>query len=270
MVMYDFLKVSGLALGLGAANVSNAGVVELDFGTSTFTSFGTGTNLSMFYENVAIDVEGRQINATLTASAAFVPKAEDKNGSVTGDIRVNLEVGQTVELALRLFDNATGLAYNPGVDFDWTLGFFDIDGNANSYDVVTLKTPAAYTVTSTTDLNPVSLAPGQVTFSGLNTGGDITGQSGLTPPLTQDQADAMVLFTVSNTSEVIFDYSHFGTNNSGGRNLLVDGGSLRTALDDFDPETEINPPAVVPLPFSGVLIAGGLFALGGLRRMRRG
>ncbi|MFT6223984.1 MAG: hypothetical protein ACJA1F_001830 [Paracoccaceae bacterium] len=266
--MYDFVKVLGLALGLGfgAANVANAGAVELDFGTSEFAAFGTGTNLSMFYDNVATDIEGRQINATLTAIAAFVPKAADKNGSVAGDIRVNLEIGQTVELALRLFDDATGLAYDPGVNFSWTLGFFDIDGGANSYDVVTLKTPAQYTVTSTTDLNPVSSAPGQVTFSGLNTGGNVAGESGLTPPLTQDQADAMVLFTVSNTSEVIFDYSHFGTNTSGGRNLLVDGGSLKTALDDFDPVTEVN---VVPLPFSGVLIAGGLLVLGGLRRMRR-
>jgi hypothetical protein len=83
--------------------------------------------------------------------------------------------------------------------------------------------------------------------------------------LTQAQADATVLLTVSNRNTVNFTYT-VGGGLSAGRNLLIDGGSLRLALDPFDPETKPVPP--VPLPAAGWLLLGSVAVLGAASRLR--
>ena len=97
-------------------------------------------------------------------------------------------------------------------------------------------------------------------FSGEGIGMNVPGQAGLSTPITQEQANAMVSYTVINQSSVEFIYTVIlgSSGTAEGRNLLIDGGSLNTALDSFDPETG----DVVPEPATAlILFLTGAFAM---------
>lgn len=159
--------------------------------------------------------------------------------------------------------------FDPGEPYEWTLGFYDIDGvHDRTYDVVALKSPAAYTLAADSPLKVTVLSPTEVRFASGDVARDIPGQTGLAPPLTAEQAGAMVLVTVADLSRIRFDYAVAGApGRTSGRNLLIDGGTLRTALDPFSPQTGNLPP--VPLPAAGWLLTMGLAALAGQARVRR-
>ena len=226
------------------------------------------------------------------------------HGNLDGDIRVNAGscyrsnmdnntscgstiASQTIQFTLYLWEDGGSNAldyltdYDPGVDFDWTLAFYDIDSNnpdscsgcadGSSWDEVTLLTPGTYAVTATTDLAITDLGAGVVNFSGAGVG-SIPGQDGLESPITQDQADIMVLYTMMNRNSVTFEYTVGYTAGTPMtvRNFLMDGGSLalaectndegQTTLDCGFESTPIPEPA--PL----ALISVGLAALGFARR----
>ena len=266
---------------------SYAATITLDFGGISDPTFGKGTDLEMRYPGVATD-----INATLTAGATFNgfnTAQNEKNGSVAGDIRVNMTffesdgtTPQSVALTLKLWDATDGdgyaSLYDPGVDYDYTLAFYDIDRDSDdspvtnpSIDVVTLMDQGTYSVTATTQLDIDTSVAGQATFRPDATVlDDVPGQGGLSSPITQEQANVMVLYNIMNSSSVSFIYgieAEAGTNSV--RNLLIDGGDLANATcsdvtgGDCGFETPVN---VVPIPGAVWLFASGFGALVVIRR----
>lgn len=268
--LYEFVKSAAIFAAISVAPAAAfASSFTLDFGNVTASSFGTTGNLTIEYLEVA---DG--INATLTATDTFSSSPRSNNGSISGDIRVNATNSQDVEMTLTLFDSTVGddgftTLYDPGTDFDWDLGFYDIDGwdtRPNEYyDVVTIDTTnigaMSYTVTESTGL-VITSDDDSVSFSGTNTGG-IAGQTGLDGELSQAQSDVSMILSLSNTPTVTFTYSVFGTDNRT-RNLLVDGGAISLAG-----ETVTTAVAPVPLPAPGALMVAGLAGLGIARRMRK-
>lgn len=268
--MYKFVKSAAIFAAISVAPAAAfASSFTLDFGDVTASSFGTAGNLTIEFLDVATG-----INATLTTTDTFSSNPRSNNGSISGDIRVNARNGQDVEMTLTLFDATVGddgftTLYDPGTDFDWDLGFYDIDGwdtRPNEYyDVVTIDTTnigaMSYTVTESTGL-VITSDDDSVSFSGTNTGG-IPGQTGLDGELSQAQSDVSMILSLSNTPTVTFTYTVFGTANRT-RNLLVDGGAISLAG-----ETVTTAVAPVPLPATGALMVAGLAGLGIARRMRK-
>lgn len=266
------------ALALSLPNAAMAASIVLDFGASSQPGFSAAGDLRMEFVGVATD-----INASMTADAAYDSNNPTNNGSASGDARINSRIGGDVIVRLELWDATVGTGfeslYDPGVDFSWKFAFYDIDGRPATFDVLTVFTPGTYTLSGTSNL--VVNATGQSTsFSGIKaededgtvigTGpdtvnnGDIPGQEGLQQSgVTQLQADYMVIYEVENTSVIDFGYAVGGNRNSG-RNLLIDGGELN--LDDFDPKTSVTP---VPLPMAGWMMLAGLGTLVTMRRMRK-
>lgn len=255
-----------LAATLAAPAMVSAASFTLDFGDVTASDFESTQVIQ--YSGVA---DG--INATLTAADSFASKNDANNGSVNGDLRVNLFTKQSVDLTLTLFDATVGdgfsSVYDPGESYDWSLGIYDIDGYRDPgvyYDVVTVYSTnianLTYTVTESTAL-VVTSEQGSVTFSGEVADG-VPGQAGLTPPLTQDQSDVAALLTMSDTPTLTFTYTVVGQNNRE-RNLLVDGGEI--SLTGPVVTSAIQP---VPVPAAGLLMLAGLASLGAVRRGRRG
>lgn len=252
-----YLVAFAVALSLPLS--AQAITIDLDFGTSIQSSFGTKGNLTLSYESVA---DG--INATITAASKFRTHNTTMHGSENGDARINMAGKDANVFTLRLWDATSGTGfdslYDPGVDYDWSLGFYDIDGNSKTYDVVTLFEPIEYSVTASTALIIDESKPGQISFSGQAAGG-IAGQTGLEPPITQAQADVSVIAVYHNTSEVIFGYAHKADKNNRGRNILIDGGGLRFALEDPSPSP-------VPAPATLWLLGSALLGLAAVRRRK--
>ncbi len=233
-------------------------VLTLDFGTQTDYSFNQAYDLEMQYRNVA-----NGVNATLTAEESFFDGFfSNYHGSVSGDIRIAAFSGSDINLSLQLWDANSGngfdTAFDPGQDYEWTLGFYDIDSHdfsSGTWDEVTLITPGTYVTTQTTKLNPTTTEQGYVNLSGEGAGG-VPGQSGLAPPITQEQADVAAIYTVKNTARMDFTYSVKDGGMAGTRVLLVDGGELRAALDQFQPEATPfpEPSAAVLLPMVFLMV----------------
>jgi hypothetical protein len=288
--------VCATLVALAATPLSSHGAtIELNFGTTTSTTFNE--DLLMQFADVAdFGTTGIDINATLTAAATWNAPCDTNacgsfgpwpHGGVSDDLRVNSDGGETAYLTLTLYDGSVGDGYtnlyDPGSDYDWTLAFYDIDSNApsgsfpdgSSWDEVTLLTAGTYQVTGTTDLTITDLGGGGVNFSGAGVG-NIPGQDGLSSPITQQQADVMVLYTLMNTNSVDFIYyvgeTFEGVQDPNPRNLLVDGGSLAlaTCSDAEGGDCGFEPPVgVVPIPAAVWLFASGLIGLVGIARRRR-
>lgn len=239
--------------------VSADASVSLSFGAISNPLFGTPGNLVQQYPNAAPG-----INVTMTAAAPFLSLNPTNNGSVLGDIRVNAANSTNVNFTVALWDASVGSGYvspyNPGGSYSWAFGFFDIDGGAGTYDVVTVYTPGTYTVSSSTAL--VITTGSGVSFSGIASP-EIPGQGGITT-LSAAQANVAAIYTINNASSLNFDYSVgiSGTPVANGRNLLVDGNDLMEQLNPYGPVTV----TFVPEP-SGAFMA--LFGLGGVALCRR-
>jgi hypothetical protein len=268
--------------------------ILLDFGDDTFDTnpdpggqpnFNNQSPYTMFFDDVAAGID-----ATLVADGPWdafkstvggttVPPGNQlqwPHGSVSGDIRVFADQNQTVRFTLNLWAADTGYAtaYNPGVDYDWTLAFYDIDSSPLdqyfNWDEVTLWTPGTYQVTGTTDLTitPVS---GGVNFSGDGVGG-VDGQGGLASPITQAQADVMVVYNITNRSSAEFSYTTGYSDNPPndslkGRNFLIDGGSLALATCDGG-DCGFGPPTAIPEPATLLLLGTGLIGFAGIGRKK--
>lgn len=259
------LSAMALVASLTAMAASANTVVELDFGDTTQSSFGTDGNLIMSFDNVA---DG--LNATLSVDSAFNAKSSSVNGSVSGDIRVSQDASAPVTYSLELWDNTIGSGYEALADLtdaEWTLGFFDIDaaGGGTSWSVVTFEKPVTYTVTAASQL-VVSETDDTISFSGENYI-LVDGTTGLEAPLTEEQAGSSVLVTLTGANS--FSFSHTATEGDPTKWLVIDGGSLTYALDAYDPVTSTAAPAPVPLPAAGLLLLGGIATLGGASRLRK-
>ncbi len=234
--------------------------ITLNFGAISNSLFGTSGNLTQQYPSAAPG-----INVTMTAATPFLSGNPANNGSVLGDIRVNAANSTSVNLTVALWDASIGNGYvspySPGGSYSWAFGFFDIDGGAGTYDVVTVYTAGTYTVTSATAL-VISTGSG-VSFSGIASA-EIPGQGGITT-LSLAQANVAAIYTVSNASSLNFDYTVgvSGTPVANGRNLLVDGNDLMEKLSPYGPVTV----AFVPEPSGAFLAILGIGWLG-LRRRR--
>lgn len=233
--------------------------IALNFGAISNPLFGTAGNLTQQYATVAPG-----INATMTAATSFSSLTPTNNGSVLGDIRVNVANSTNVNITIALWDATSGngfvAPYNPGGSYSFAFGFFDIDGGAGTYDVVTVYTPGTYTVTSSSAL--VITTGAGVSFSG-SASMEIPGQGGIST-LTAAQADVAAIYTVNNTSSINFDYTVgiSGTPVANGRNLLVDGNDLMESLAPFGPVTE----TFIPEPSAALLGLLGTCLLGRRRR----
>jgi hypothetical protein len=234
--------------------------IALNFGAISNPLFGTTGNLTQPYATVAPG-----INATMTVATPFLSLNPGNNGSVLGDLRVNAANSESVNITIALWDATTGSGYNtpynPGGSYSFAFGFFDIDGGAGTYDVVTIYTPGTYTVTSTTSL--VITTGAGVAFSG-SASAEIPGQGGITT-LTAAQAAVAAIYTINNLSSINFDYTVgvSGTPVANGRNLLVDGNDLMEQLAPHGPVTG----TFVPEP-TGPLLAILSAGLLSLRRRR--
>lgn len=234
--------------------------IALNFGALSNTLFGTSGNLTQPYATVAPG-----INATMTVAAPFISLNPSNNGSVLGDLRVNAANSESVNITIALWDATIGSGYttpyNPGGSYSWDFGFFDIDGGAGTYDVVTVYTPGTYTVTTSTAL-VITTGTG-VSFSG-SASLEIPGQGGITT-LTAAQANVAAVYTVSNLTSIYFNYTVgvSGIPVANGRNLLLDGNGLMEGLAPFGPVTE----TFIPEP-SVPLLALFSASLLGLRRQR--
>lgn len=253
-----FCCAAALALATAMPMAAQAVTLTLNFGSSQQPTFGKGTDLEMRFDNAATGV-----NVSLTAAGTFPSSNASNNGSTNGDLRINMSRGNSQVFTLAVWDANEGLGYETALSgtFDWDLMFYDLDGDDSSRDIVTLMSPATYTVTTTTDLTIDKSVPGQVKFIG---GGapNVPQVNGNT--LSQDQADISVSAQVSNLSSLTFMYEATGSRNA--RNLVVDGGNLSFG----DIPTVSGPVSAVPVPLPAVLLLTGIgaLALGSRRRGR--
>lgn len=258
---------------LMAAGQAQASSFTLDFGNVSSTGFNSAANNVINYGVVANDGVN-DIYGQLTTLNAFDSNQDANNGSVSGDVRINAKRGETVQLDLSLFlDASYTTAYTSTSDFEWSLIFYDIDGiddsvssygptinETNYYDEILLRTEGVATFTDSTVLSYSDTEDGLL-VSAVNQAG-VDGQSGITT-LSDEQQDYTVAYTVENTSSVLFDYIVQDISYSNrARNLLIDGGSLTLTGETIS--TSI--PSPVPLPAGGALLIGGLAALGTFRR----
>ncbi len=225
-----------LYVGLCFFSFHFSSAIVLDFGTLSVDStdaaidFGDTIGDTLDYGVVANDGT-TDIFARITTKNTFVVKdttsptnAGQPNGSIGGDVRLQVR-GDIASYTLGLYQDASYTAlYNPGVTFDWSFMFYDIDSNVSmtNYDQITFFTSGTFSITDTSTL--VITADGtSTTFSGEDAGRVTNVDEADTTFTTQDQADVSVVFSVVDLAEIEFDYNVGG---NGARLAFIDGGNL--------------------------------------------
>lgn len=270
----NFIGAIAAAAFATVGHAAFASTFTLDFGSTSARSFNNAAGNYINYGVVAND-GSTNIYARLTTLNAFSSATASNNGSAAGDLRVNARRGESVQLKLELFSDASyATSYTNASSFDWTLLFYDVDGisddvngyganlnETNYYDEVLMRTEGVATFTEDTELNYSMTADGLLVNA--EGAGSVSGQQGLTS-LSAEQQNYAFAYTVSNTSTLFFDYNVQDLSfTSRARNLLVDGGSLEITEDSFD----VNVSAV-PLPAGAPMLIVGMGALAALRRRR--
>lgn len=248
--------------------------LELDFGAFSDPSFGTAAGETLDYVDAAAGV-----NARLTVANSFDAANSANHGAAAGDARVNARIGQTAELSLSIFDASVGNGfeqeYSAAGGFTWSLVFYDVDGFDNSFDSVLLRTAGTVTLDSNSLLSVSDTAQGVLVEGNLNEfigngvpiNGNVLTQDGVAS-LNADQQAAAFAYTVTNEATIDFDYivGAVAGNQTNGRNLLIDGGSLLSSFDNpVEVEVDVAP---VPLPAGAVLLLTGLGGVAALKRRK--
>ncbi len=267
-------RAAALALSLVATNAT-AATFTLDFGSFSSSAFDDAAGNTIDYGVVTTDGV-TDIYARLTTLTSFVSPDDANNGAAAGDIRVNAARGETVQLALELYtDSSYSTLYTTSVDYDWSVVFYDIDGSSTSggegtdaffdadtyYDQVLVRTEGVATFAADTVLDYSVTADGLLVSAEGESG--VEGQSGVTTLSSVQQQYAFV-YTVSNTSTLLFDYTVQDTAfDTRERNLLIDGGDLVIEGD------VLVVPVPVPLPAGAPLMLAALGAFGALRLRKK-
>jgi hypothetical protein len=216
----------------------------LNFGAQSDPTFNQAGDLLTQFSGVYSG-----INATLSAANAFPSTNSANNGSVLGDVRVNLRNSNNVDLTISLWDANSGngfdVAYDPGTSYDWTFVFYDIDGDGSTFrDKVTVYSPGIYTLTDSTYLT-TTVNSDSVSFLGGTS--SIPGQDGLVT-LDANQANAAVSYKITNSPELRFNYNVGNGTGSSHRNLLIDANDLTLAITGtpvpFNPVPEPSSTAI--------------------------
>lgn len=166
------MSVASVALTVIASSAS-AATFTIDFGNFSDSTFNDAAGNSIEYGVVSNDGT-TDIYGRLTTLNAFSSPDAANNGSVAGDVRVNAERGETVQLKLELFSDATySTAYTSEYTYDWGLVFYDIDGYSKTagggdnfadgdsyYDEVLLRTAGVATFADDTVLTHTNTADG--------------------------------------------------------------------------------------------------------------
>ncbi|OXU15009.1 PEP-CTERM sorting domain-containing protein [Sedimentisphaera salicampi] len=244
------LAVVALLCNVAHAEYTN---IELDFGNQEAAGFPGQANPLIEFGDVA--KSGSSIYATLEADDPWTSNNTANQGSEDGNIIVNAQNGETVNLTLSLWNDADyTTAFDPGESYKWSLGFYDIDGTSSgTADILTLKTAGTYTVTQNTFLAVDNTDPAAPIFDGGNQ--EVTEPSDISN-LTGDQANVAVLYTLYDIPSVEFTYQVTETSGDVGRTLFVDGGDLAFGDGVVTEDVTIPEPATMAL-----LGIGGLFSI---------
>ncbi|MGJ8696735.1 MAG: PEP-CTERM sorting domain-containing protein [Verrucomicrobiaceae bacterium] len=259
-------KGSGILLGLAPVLCVGQSFI-IDFGGLSDVTFGQ-TNPDYLEYGVVANDGTTDIYARIESKDFITPKNASNNGSVSGDARINIGpdgVGDAVRFELALFENSGYTTpYNPGAFYEWQLMFYDIDGQANgsAWDNISFHTEGTYTVTGSTAL--------EITHDGVSShfsgryidGNNVRTQGGATTFGNQSEADAAVLYKVSNRNSLEFTYEASGN----GRNTLIDGGEVN--FDGFGTTVTGVVGIGVPEPGSLALLFLGAPIVFGRRRQR--
>ncbi|MEO0508631.1 MAG: hypothetical protein AAF065_02085 [Verrucomicrobiota bacterium] len=236
--MARYLAIAAFALS--ACPFACAIVIDLDFSGGSVNYSNPNQTLVIIYSDIANGVGAPNLDLRLEALTTYIPNsaaaANNQNGSVSNsdDLKLHLDSGQSTRFRFSIFNGGTETLYDPGVDYSYDFVMYDIDGNTSNprgADSVTFYTPLTYTVTDTTSID-VMQSGNAITFTG--TAGSVAGNEGLSSFANQDQEDASVSIVISNTSQFEFDFAtpQDVPADEGGRNLLIDPGSLAV---DGDP-----------------------------------
>lgn len=237
------MKTIFMAAAFGLATTA-ASASTLDFSDVTYDA----ANESFFINEITTNVD--LIVETINGTSQGSNNVANNQSALSGEgFQINMGVltpENTADYRFSFVDNnGDAVVLN-----DASIGIFDLDFSGR--EVVTLLSPAAYTLTTDTRVSVGTDADGNVEFRGA-TPDNVPNPGSLT--LTADQQNASLLLSYGDVSSFDLRLTIDETNGSG-RNFLF--GNLT-----FTEETVTVNPAPVPLPAGGLMLvsAFGLFAL---------